>query len=393
MNRTKSIALAALVLLAGCPGEDEGAQKDPARPVVVEKVATSDAVKEVSVVGTLEGANEVDVVAQMAERIVSLKVGEGDKVRRGQVLAILQMDTASSQVNQARAALTAAEANRDALAQDVERTRRLVKAGAAPPQQLEALESQLHAVEAQVAQSATGVSAAGVQRRRAVITAPISGKVANLIVKKGDTVAPGRPLMTIVQGRSVKAVFQVPEREFLKVRQGMTSRLAPLGDLSQERVTSVTVTGSVVDRRTRTGLVEMHLDNPGGALIPGAAVRARIEIERRPDVVLVPAEAVMLTATTDLDGKALTFVEEGGVAKKRQVVIGVRQGSKIEVKEGLRPGERLVVRGQHLLRDGAAVKATVRGEEAPAAESPAGAGAEEAPAKAAAPPGKEGDGA
>jgi RND family efflux transporter MFP subunit len=367
--------------LAACPASDDEGNSVSARAVGVAPVSKGDAVKHVTVVGTLQGEQEVQVVAQIPERIVSLRVTEGQRVRKGKVLAVLAADLQSAALKQAEAGLTSAEANRDTLSEEVERVRKLVAANAAPAAQLQGLEAQLRATEAVVAQTATGLSTATAQRRRAIITAPISGRVANLAVRKGDTATPGMPMMTLVRGKKVKATFQVPEREFLKIREEMPVRLIPLGDRTIEVDASVTLTGPVVDRRTRTGLVEVELDNEDGRLIPGAAVRAKIELERRPGVVLVPAAAILLTATTDLDGKAIAFVADGAVARRRDVVVGERQGGMMEVRSGLQVGEQLVVRGQHLLRDNSAIQVAVEG--APPAPSPS----------PAAPPPAEGDGA
>jgi RND family efflux transporter MFP subunit len=342
------------LLLSGCP-QDDGTKEIPPRAVETSPVVTGDAVQSVTLVGTLEGEREVAVYAQVPERIVRLRVEEGERVRKGKVLAVLASDMQTQAVRQADAALAAMEANRDALAEDVARVRRLVDAKAAPPTQLQALEAQLRATEAQVRQTATGVSAASAQRRRAIVTAPISGKVANLRAKQGDTASPGMPLMTIVSGTRVKGVFQTPEKQFLRVKPGMHASITPLGDAAITVDAEVSLKGPVVDRRTRSGLIEVGLDNEDARLVPGSAVRTTIELSREHGVLLVPAAAVLLTATTDLDGKAIVFIAEGNIAKKREVSIGRRQGGDLIITAGLKAGETLISRGQHLLRDGSPI--------------------------------------
>jgi len=107
----------------------------------------------------------------------------------------------------------------------------------------------------------------------------------------------------------------------------------------------------VVDRLTRTGLVEIHLGNAERALMAGSAVRAKVELARKAGVVLVPAEAVIFTGDTERTGRALAFVAQGKLALRREVRVGVRQGDQLEILEGLAPGEQLIVQGAHLLRD------------------------------------------
>jgi len=309
-------------------------------------------VRSISAIGSLEGEREVAVYPKVVERIQSLRIEEGQRVRKGQVLAVLSSDLQARSVDQAMARLSSAEASRDALAEEVERSRKLVKAGAVAPSQLQSLESQLKTSDAQVRQMSAGLSLASAQRRQAVITAPIAGIIANLQLRQGGLASPQQPLCTIVEGERLKAVLQIPEREFLQVREGMPVVISPLGDSAAKVEAVVSLRGPVVDKRTRTGLVEVALDNTEGALLPGSAVRATVELERRSGATLVPASAVLLSVDTERSGEATVFVAEGGLARQVSVQIGERQNGSLEIMSGLTAGQSLVVRGQHLLRDG-----------------------------------------
>jgi len=128
--------------------------------------------------------------------------------------------------------------------------------------------------------------------------------------------------------------------------------LSPLANPQQKVTAAITVRGPVVDRMTRTGLVEVHLDNAGEVLVAGSSVRAVIELGRREGVVLVPAAAVLLSTETERNGKAMAFVTDGKVARKRTVIVGARQGDALEIRQGLAAGESLIVQGAHFLRDG-----------------------------------------
>jgi len=379
--RVTIAALAVAALITGCKPPEAGAagQKAEAavRTVLAQPVGTGDVTTEVELIGELEGIEEVRVFAQVAERIRSLAVREGDVVKRGDVLAVVNADLQSAGVNQAQAALEAAIANRDAVMDNLNRTRELARAGSATQSQLQTLEAQARAAEAQVRQASAGLGQAATQRSRAVIRAPIDGVVTQVTVEAGDMASPTQPLMTIVRDQRLKAVFRVPEREFFRIREGMKVRLQPLADEETVVVGEVTLKGPVVDRMTRTGLMEVHVDNPDGALIAGTSVRGIVELGRRENVVLVPAEAVMLTAETERTGMAVAFVTDGKVAKRRDVKVGARQGGSLEIVEGLEPGESLVVQGAHFLRDGSPVKVANQDKAKPAAapdSSGAGAG-------------------
>lgn len=356
------LGLVALGLTAsGCSGKSEAARSDgadalPTRTVRVSPVGLGSVIETVEVMGELQGIEEVRVFAQVPERIRNLAVKEGDQVKAGQLLATIWGEAQTEGVNQAEAGLEAALANRDAVKDNLVRMRSLREGATIAQSQLDAIEAQFRAAEAQVRQATAGVGQASVQRSRTVISAPITGIVTQVNLKAGDLAGPGMPILTIVRADRVKAVLRVPERDFLQVVEAMPVRISPLAKPLDAVEGKVTVKGPVVDRMTRTGLVEVLLDNKDGKLVAGSAVRAVIELARRPDVVLVPAEAVIFTIETDRTGKAIAFVSDGTKAQRRQVTVGARQADMLEIVEGLKAGESLVVQGSHFLRDGNPVK-------------------------------------
>jgi len=358
---TPLVLLAAAALaLAGC--QKHAAKKKGSdvllRAVETKPVGTQDLVHTVDVLGELEGKSEVTVFAEVPERIRALPVQTGDHVHAGQILAVLRGELQGDAVKQAEAGLEAATASADALRDQVKRVRALVRAGTASKSQLDGLEAQLAAAQAQVRQVNASLSQASTQKSRTLIRAPIDGVVAGLTVHVGDMAAPQRPLCTIVQDDEVKAVLRVPEREFFQVKEGMPATLSPLADPSVVVHGKVTLKGPVVDRMTRTGDVEIRLPNEDHKLIAGSAVNVSIEVSRKKNVVMVPASALIFTPETLTDHKAIAYVVVNDVAHRRSVIIGDRQKAMVEVVKGLKAGEQLVTLGAQLLRDDNPVKVT-----------------------------------
>lgn len=360
----------ALVCATGCSKPSEAANASaveatlPTRTVTVSSVSKGSVISQVDIVGELQGIEEVRVFSQVADRIRTLTVDEGDKVRKGDIIATIWSEAQVEAVNQAEAALEAALANRDAAKDNVLRMRTLFQSHSITASQLESSEAQYRASEAQVRQATAAVASAGVQKSRTVVRAPISGIVSAVTLREGD-LASGSPILTIVRPDRLKAVLRVPERYFLRMEPGMPVSISPLAKPEQVVETSITLKGSVVDRTTRTGLVEIYLDNKNGAFTAGSAVRANVELSRRDGVILIPAEAAILSVETDRTGKATVFVQDGDKALARDIKIGVRQGDELEVVEGLSAGDSLVVRGAGFLRDGNPIRvATIRAETA-----------------------------
>jgi len=360
----------ALVCASGCSKSSEAANANaveatmPTRTVSVTAASKGAVVHQVDVVGELQGIEEIRVFSLVPDRIRTLTVDEGDTVRKGEVLATIWSEAQAEGVNQAEAALEAALANRDASKDNVLRMRTLFQSHSITASQLEGAEAQYRAAEAQVRQATAAVASAGVSKRNTIIRAPTSGVVSAVTLREGD-LASGAPILTIVRPERLKAVLRVPERYFLGMEPGMAVSISPLARPEQVVNGKITIKGSVVDRTSRTGLVEIHLDNKDGALIAGSAVRATIELSRRDGVILIPAEAAILSVDTSRTGAAQVFIQDGDKAKARAVKIGVRQGDDIEIVEGLSVGEPVVVRGAGFLRDGNPIRvAATRAETA-----------------------------
>ena len=362
-----SLALSLLLSSAGCDaGEEEATEQ--ARLVVTDVVMVEDAVDRLELLGDVRGELEVRVFAQLPERIRTLHVRDGDVVAEGEPIVTLEAELSASDEAQAGAALTAAEATRDRLRGDADRIRELVRQRAVGSSQLDTLEAQLQASEAQVAQVRAARRGARTRRARTVVRAPADGIVALLTVEEGDMVAPTVPICMVVQMDRVDVELRAVEVDYVRLREGMTVEVVPPALPDLRRVGTITRISPVIDRITRTAAVEVRVDNPDHLLRPGMVAEVGIEIGRRADVLMVPADAVLMTTLTDTERTATVFALAGDHAARRAVRIGGRYGGRIEIVEGLEAGDAVVVQGQHLLRDGSPVRV---GESAHAqAESP-----------------------
>lgn len=332
--------------------------EDPPRLVVTERVVVEDAIDRVTLLGDLHGEREVRVLSSVPERIQTLHVEEGQRVEAGDPIVTLQSGLQSSSVQQASAALGAAEAARDQTQAEVTRIRRLTASGAVPRSQLEQLEAQLRTSDAQVAQMRAARRTAGQQRSRTVVRAPVAGAIALLRVQEGDMVAPSLPICSVVEARRLELRLRVTEQDYVRIEEGMEVDVRPPALPDLVRAGTVTRISAVIDPLTRTADVKVGLDNADGRLRPGMVAEASIVLERHPDVVLAPSRALILTARTDTEHEASVFVfdREAGVARRRSLRLGRRYGSRVAIQEGLEGGEELVVQGQHLLRDGAEIR-------------------------------------
>jgi len=292
-------------------------------------------------------------------------VEEGDFVLKNQIIAVIDHDNVEAQVNQARAAVATADARLKqaevTLAQtetDLERIRNLYNEGATSKQTLDKIEAEYKSLLAQrdvakatVEQSQAALNQAQIMLAECFIGAPISGIVSQEYLERGDMAMVTRPIMDIIDVDKVKVTTDLPERYIGQVSTGAEVCIRvdtfPNSDF-QGTVTRVSPTVNIINR---TAKLEITVDNADHALKPGMFARVTLNIIRREGVPVIEEAAVL----RDESGKYVFVVEEG-VARRRQIRLGVEEGPRAEVAEGLRPGDVLVVAGQQKLSEGKALE-------------------------------------
>jgi len=238
-----------------------------------------------------------------------------------------EVEVAQAQVRQAEAAVRQAQAQARQAEVNLEQARRVLAQAEATLRQVESLFAER------------------------VVRAPTTGVVANLTADPGDTVTPSTRLLQVVQVSSVEASVAVPEADLGRVRLGMPASVHVDAFSSRAFAGRVVRVSPVLAPDTRTAGVRVAIPNPEGLLRPGMTARVELTLARREGVVAVPVHAVVRR-----EGAQVVFVVEGGLARARPVQLGISDGALVEVVRGVRPGERVVVEGQEILRDGAPVR-------------------------------------
>lgn len=355
--------------LAGCEAEKEE-EEDEILPAKVTKISTGTLFRRLGYTGDIEGKTEIRVFSQIPERIMSLSAREGQRVKQGDILAIVRSKTLTQGVRQAAGGLDAARANRDALTDQVGRVRKLAASGAATSSQLLTLESQLAAAEAQVRSLEAALGQAKQIKGDSVVRAPIDGLIGQVFVEVGDMAVPQIPVCTIVDMDVVTLKVRIPESDLTSVSEGQPVTFRVISSNGGVRRGTVTRVSPVLDRASRTATIEVDYDNADHVLKPGMLARVEVEVERRDNVVWAPKDSLTVTAERRGDKRVYrAVVAKDGKAEEREVLIGLEDGEKAQVLEGLEAGDDLVTEGQHLMADGDDIK-IVEGEgadpEAPA---------------------------
>ena len=242
-----ALLLTLAVAVAGCQSETPPQAKAVA--VAVEPARSIRFAEEISTISTLEAPEEVNLAAQAGGRIESLRVRQGDAVRQGQLLVVLDQTQLSEEVR-------ALAGQREESRLNAQRFEFLVKQGAASPIQRDALRQNLLAAD-----SALRAKQADLAYKD--LRAPIDGVVSDVTVKPGDVIRAGTPFTTIQRTARLLARVEVPARFGQRVRPGQPVLLdAPAASRPvQGRVVSI---DPRVNNATQAFLVKAELDNPSG---------------------------------------------------------------------------------------------------------------------------------
>ncbi len=279
--------------------------------------------------GVVKPQRVVNVSAEVASRVERIEVKEGQTVRAGQTMVVLNTDLLA-------AAYRRAKATAEFDAKDLERVSELVRRGNFAPT------SELDRARAKAEASQATLDEAKAELDRAVITAPLDGVVNRIPVEVGEyvlSVLTGTEVAEIVVIDTVKVVVDVPSRDvpYLKVGSPQQILLNPEGTAVTGQITYV---GALADESTRTTPVEITVDNRDRTFHSGQIVLVRMKRRDLANVILIPLEAVIPLE----DGKEV-YVVEDGKAVSRRVTLGILTGRDVQITSGLAAGDQLIVGG------------------------------------------------
>ncbi|MEX2499580.1 MAG: efflux RND transporter periplasmic adaptor subunit [Wenzhouxiangellaceae bacterium] len=342
-------ALFTIVALTGC-GADANSSNSPETadapvsiPVEVAEVWFGDVSSAYAGTATLVPERQTQAVAKLGGIALEVLAEEGDRVEAGQVLARLERDRYELQARQTEARLHKLE-------NELKRASELHERDLISTDEHERIRFDTEAQRA-----ANGL--AQLDLAHTEIRAPITGVIADRMVKVGNLVAQHQPLFMIDDFDPLWAELHVPERELNLLDTGQQATLQVDAFPGQAFSGEVLRISPVVDAETGTFKVTVTFSDDSGRLRPGLFGRVRVVHDNRLNVPLVPQSALLSE-----DGEVAVFVtrrnEDGSgfTVERRTVKTGYSGAGSVEILEGLDEGETVVTGGKNSLRDGAAIR-------------------------------------
>lgn len=351
-GRRRMVAATVIVIVATVAGgaglllpaeDDTSAAQERALDVQVRGVQALQRPMYVALSGEVEAQHTVSAGFRVGGLVARVGPEEGQRVRAGDVMAQLDPEDYRLQLELAEAAVAR-------MTDQYERARQVHAEGSMAPAEFSRIESGLREARAH-----QGLARRGLQNTQLV--APLGGVVARRGIQPGEHVAPGVPVFTIVAMDPVQVRVGVPEAEIGRVRVGQTATIVIPSLRGFTAEGTVRLVGVAADPVSRTYSVRVALANTEGLLRPGMIAEVRIREDAQVSALTLPGEAVV----RDVHGTTNVFVYYPAERRvyARPVTIGSVYGTEVEITSGLTGEEQIVVGGQHRVREGSLVQATV----------------------------------
>jgi RND family efflux transporter MFP subunit len=303
--------------------------------------------------GRLEAAEQATLRAEVAGPVRRLTVDVGDPVVAGQVLVQIEAPASVEAVRSAQRAVASAREDLASAERDLDRMRRLYAGGAVAKHDVEVAGTTVEARRAALASAVSQRATASQQAGHTVVTSPLTGRVATVPVDEGDVVTVGQELLTVLDPSSLRLEAGVPTRVVGEVVVGTKVKFDVQGVPGTAFEGSITRIGASLDPATGLLPVLVEVPNPTGRLPAGLFAEGRLELARRPGLI-VPFAAVERAATP----VTVKRVENGRVdVLDVRIVAEDERAELAEISGPVEPGDRLLVGAvRERLPDGAAVE-------------------------------------
>jgi multidrug efflux system membrane fusion protein len=360
-----AMALAGLAAigLAGCgPANSKAPDASAGGPPVTAATVLEKQVNETQEFsGRLEAVERVDIRARVGGFITSVNFKPGSLVKKGDVLFVIDPRPFQAEANRAEAAAVSARAKADLARLELGRSERLLADKAIAQREVDEKASSLKELDANVRAAQASLEAARLNLAYTSVTSPISGRVSKAEITTGNLVDGAAVLTSVVSNKDIYASFDGDEDTYLRVAR-VSQKGAPVVvkvGLANEAGFPHEGKLEFVDNRldAATGSVRMRatFTNEDNTLVPG--LFARVQLSGDPQAKTMAAVISERAVGTDQNRKFVYVVKADGTAEYRPVTLGPAVDGLRVVRDGLKPGEKIVVNGLQRVHPGAPVTA------------------------------------
>ncbi len=360
-----AIAIVLCALLAACSQGNSGTGRKAhangppsAVPVGVATVKERDFPVYLTGLGSVQAFNTVSLKSRVDGQIMQVNFQEGQEVRKGDLLIVIDERPFKVALAQAEANLQRDEAQLANAKAQFERNKALYADGVIAKQDLDTMQASFGQYEGTIAADKAAIDSAKLNLTYCRITSPIDGRVGLRQVDSGNYVQASSttPMLVITQLHPIAVIFTLPEDQLQSVLQQM--RKGPLqvdvygrDDQTKLSAGKLLTIDNQIDQTTGTAKLKAVFENPQNTLWPSQFVNVHLLLETRKDAITAPAAAVLRGP----QGSFAYVVEKDDTVKMQPVQIALTQGTTVVIASGLQAGDRVVTDGQEKLQAGSKV--------------------------------------
>lgn len=349
--RRMAAAGAVACLLVACGKKPEA--EAPPRPVRLIKLQSAGADSVVTYSGNVQARIESRLGFRVGGKVAARLVDVGATVKKGQVLARLDLADLTLAESGSRAQLEAARTERDLARSDLKRFDDLYAKGFISAAEQQRRKAAYDAAEARYRQAQAGLSSQSNQLAYGELLANAEGVVTAIEAEVGQVVSPGQPVVRVAQTAEKEVVIAVPEDQVGRVRVGTAATVRLWADEARTLPGRVREVAPAADAATRTYTVRVALPNPPAALRLGMTATVMLAHDVSEQALSVPLSALLQT-----NGQSQVWVYDPASQSVNPVTVtlGDPVGNRVTVTHGLRPAQHIVTAGVHLLKPGQKVR-------------------------------------
>jgi membrane fusion protein, multidrug efflux system len=354
------VTLAICALLAGCSSHQttksaKAGGPPPAVPVGVSTIKQGDFDVYLTGLGNVQASNTVSLKTRIDGQIMQVNFREGQDVKAGQLLILIDPRPYEVALAQAQATLQKDEAQLTNAKAQYERNKVLYEQGVIAKQDLDTLRASFGTFEGTIASDKAAIESAKLNLTYCRIVSPINGRVGLRQVDAGNyvTAAGNTPMLTITQLHPIAVVFTLPEDQLQAVAKQMKAGALEVDAYSRDDQTKL-ATGRLetinnqIDQTTGTVQLKAMFDNPDNTLWPNQFVNAHLLLQKLKNAITAPASALQRGP----DGNFVYAIDAQNQAQMKPVQVQLTQATTIVVASGLQAGDRVVTDGQEKLQAG-----------------------------------------